>query len=98
MLVGGATCHPLQKGPLVKRGRKKKTKGGEEAMGSGGSGAEFRLVRIVVAALSDRLADAAAVVEEEEVAILLASKAIETGMGRACGSTVLFWGGSNGFF
>ena len=61
-------------------------------MGDGGSGAEFRLVRVVVAASPDGSADAAAAAEEEEeeAAILLASDANETRMGRARGSTVHF--------
>ena len=59
-------------------------------MGDGGSGAEFRLVHVVVAALPDGLADAAAAEEEEEAATLLASDANETRMGRARGSTVHF--------
>ena len=62
-------------------------------MGDGGSGAEFRLVRVVVAASPDGSADAAAAVEEEEeeeAGILLASDANETRMGRARGSTVHF--------
>jgi hypothetical protein len=72
-------------------------------MGDGGSGAEFRLVRVVVAASPDGLADAAAAAaeeeeEEEEEAILLASDANETRMGRACGSTIHFGRGLMGFF
>ena len=64
-------------------------------MGDGGSGAEFRLVRVVVAASPDGSADAPAAAEEEEeeeeeAAILLASDANETRMGRARGSTVHF--------
>ena len=59
-------------------------------MGDGGSGAKFCLMRVVVVALPDGLADAVAEEEEEEeeeeeVAILLASDANETRMGRACG-------------
>ncbi len=61
-------------------------------MGDGGSGAEFHLVHVVVAASPDGSADAAAAEEEEEekeeeAAILLASDANETRMGRARGST-----------
>ena len=71
-------------------------------MGNGGSGAEFRLVRVVVAASPDGSADAAAAgeeeEEEEEAAILLASDANETRMGRARGSTVHFGRGLMGFF
>jgi len=62
-------------------------------MDDGGRGAEFRLVRVVVAASPNGLADAAAAAEEEEeeeAAILLASDANETRMGRARGSTVHF--------
>ena len=62
-------------------------------MDDGGSGAEFHLVHVVVAASPDGLADAAAAAaeeEEEEATILLASNANETRMGRACGSTVHF--------
>jgi hypothetical protein len=67
-------------------------------MGDGGSGAEFRLVRVVVAASLDGSADTAAVEEEEEeAAILLVSNANETRMGRACGSTVRFGRGLMGF-
>ncbi len=46
----GGACHPLRTIPLVKRGGKKKTKEEEEGMGDSSSGAESRLVRIVVAA------------------------------------------------
>ena len=69
-------------------------------MDDGGSGAEFRLVRVVVAASPDGLADAAAAEEEEEeeAGILLASDANETRMGRARGSTVHFGRGLMGFF
>jgi hypothetical protein len=90
LVGGGAACHPLWTILLVKRGRKKKTKEEEEGMGNGGSGAEFRLVRVMVAASPDRSADSAAVEEEEEeeAAILLASDANETRIGRACGSTL----------
>ncbi len=64
-------------------------------MGDGGSGAKFRLVRVVVAALPNGLGDATAAAEEEEeeeevAVILLASNANETRMGRARGSTVHF--------
>ena len=63
-------------------------------MGDGSSGAEFRLVHVVVAASPDGSAAAAGVEEEEEeeaeAAILLASDANETRMGRARGSTVHF--------
>ena len=61
-------------------------------MGDGSSGAEFRLVHVVVTASPDGSADAAGVEEEEEAeaAILLASDANETRMGRARGSTVHF--------
>ncbi len=92
MLVGGGACHPLRTSPRVKRGRKKKTKDEEDGMGDGGSGAEFRLMRVVVAATPNGLADAAVVAaeEEEEVVILLASDTNETRMGRARGSTVHF--------
>ena len=91
--VGGA-CHPLRMIPLVKRGGKKKTKEEKEgmSMGSGGSGAEFCLVRVVVAALPNGSADTTAVEEEKEAAILLASDANETGIGKACGFTVHFGG------
>ncbi len=65
-------------------------------MGNGGSGAEFRLVRVMVVASPDGLADAPAAAaaeeeeEEEKAAILLASDANETRMGKARGSTVHF--------
>ncbi len=62
-------------------------------MGDGGSGAEFHLVCVVVAASPDGSVDAAAAAEEEEekeAAILLVSDTNETRMGRACGSTVHF--------
>ena len=63
-------------------------------MDDGGSGAEFRLVCVVVAASPDGSMDAAAAAEEEEeeeeAAILLVSDANETRMGRARGSTVHF--------
>jgi hypothetical protein len=62
-------------------------------MGDGGSGAEFRLVRVMVAASPNGSADTAAAEEEEEeeeeAAILLSSDANETRMG-ARGSTVQF--------
>ncbi len=74
-------------------------------MGNGGSGAEFRLVRVVVAASANGSADTAAAAaaeeeeeEEEEAAILIASDANETRMGRARGSTVHFGRGLMGFF
>ena len=60
-------------------------------MGDGGSGAEFHLVRVLVVASPNGLADAVtAAQEEEEAAILLASNANKTRMGRARGSTVHF--------
>ncbi len=62
-------------------------------MDNGGSGAKFRLVRVVVAASPDAEDE-----EEEEAAILLASDANETRMGRARGSTVHFGRGLMGFF
>ena len=69
-------------------------------MGNGGSGAEFHLVHVVVAALPDGLVDAAAAEEEdgEAAAILLASNANETRMGRVRGSTAHFGRGLTGFF
>jgi hypothetical protein len=69
-------------------------------MGDGGSGFKFCLVRVVVAASPDGLADAAAAEEEEEeeAGILLASDANETRMGRARGSTVHFGRGLMGVF
>ncbi len=71
-------------------------------MGDGGSGAEFRLVRVVVAESPDGSADSAAAAaaeeEEEEVVILLASNTNETRMGRARGSTVHFGRGLMGLF
>ncbi len=69
-------------------------------MGDGGSGAKFRLVRVVVVALPDGSADAAAAEEEEEeaAAILLKSDANEIRMGRARGSTVHFGRGLMGVF
>ncbi len=97
-----ATCHPLRTILLVQRGRKKKTKEEEEGMGDGVSGAEFRLVRVVVVASLDGSVDAAAVEEEEEeeeeVVILLRSDANETRMGRAHGSIVHFGRGLMVFF
>jgi hypothetical protein len=88
---GGGACHPLRTIPLVERGRKKKTKEEEEGMGDGGSGAEFHLVRVLVVASPNGLADAVtAAQEEEEAAILLASNANKTRMGRARGATVHF--------
>ncbi len=69
-------------------------------MGDGGSGAEFHLLRVMVAASPDGSVDAGAAEkeEEEEVAILLASNANETRMGRDRGSTVHFGRGLMGFF
>jgi hypothetical protein len=69
-------------------------------MDDGGRGAEFRLVRVVVAASPDGSVDAAAAAaeEEDEAAILLASDANETRMGRARGSTVHFGRGLMGVF
>ena len=75
-------------------------------MGDGGSGAEICLLRVVVAASPDGSVDATAAEEEEEAeaeteaeaAILLASDANETRMGRARGSTVHFGRGLMGFF
>jgi len=60
-------------------------------MGDGSSGAEFHLVRVLVVASPNGSADAVTTAqEEEEAAILLASDANETRMGRARGSTVHF--------